>query len=76
VEAERRHAAVPVTAGARALAAAVRELDAAGIHLDDLSLHRPTLDDVFLSLTGRVAEPTEEDAETDGARERDREAVR
>jgi ABC-2 type transport system ATP-binding protein len=75
-EAERRHAAVPVTAGAQALAAAVRELDAAGIHLDDLSLHRPTLDDVFLSLTGRVAEPTEEDAEGDGALGRDSEAVR
>jgi ABC-2 type transport system ATP-binding protein len=76
VEAEQRHAAVPVTAGARALAAAVRELDAAGIHLDDLSLHRPTLDDVFLALTGRVAEPTEGDAEGDGALGRDREAVR
>jgi ABC-2 type transport system ATP-binding protein len=76
VEAERRHAAVPVTAGPRSLAAAVRQLDAAGIHLDDLSLHRPTLDDVFLSLTGRVAEPTEADADEDGARERDREAVR
>jgi ABC-2 type transport system ATP-binding protein len=75
-EAERRHAAVPVTAGPQALAAAVRELDAAGIHLDDLSLHRPTLDDVFLSLTGRVAEPTEEDAEGDGALGRDSEAVR
>jgi ABC-2 type transport system ATP-binding protein len=76
VETERRHAAVPVTAGARSLAAAVRELDAAGIHLDDLSLHRPTLDDVFLSLTGRVAEPTAEEAEGDGARGTDREAVR
>jgi ABC-2 type transport system ATP-binding protein len=76
VETERRHAAVPVTAGARSLAAAVRELDAAGIHLDDLSLHRPTLDDVFLSLTGRVAEPTAEEAEGDGARGKDREAVR
>ncbi len=68
VDAERRHASVPVTAGARALAAAVRELDGAGIHIDDLSLHRPTLDDVFLSLTGRVAAPTEEEAAGDGGR--------
>jgi ABC-2 type transport system ATP-binding protein len=75
VEPERRHAAVPVTAGPRSLAAAVRELDAAGIHLDDLSLHRPTLDDVFLTLTGRVAEPTEEGAEGDGGGE-EKEAVR
>jgi ABC-2 type transport system ATP-binding protein len=76
VDADRRHAAVPVTAGARALAAAVRELDAAGIHLEDLSLHRPTLDDVFLSLTGRVAEPSEEEAEGDGARGRSKEVAR
>jgi ABC-2 type transport system ATP-binding protein len=76
VDADRRHAAVPVTAGARSLAAAVRELDAAGIHLEDLSLHRPTLDDVFLSLTGRVAEPTEEEAEGDGARERSKVVAR
>jgi ABC-2 type transport system ATP-binding protein len=66
VEPERRHAAVPVAAGARALAAAARELDTAGIELEDLSLHRPTLDDVFLSLTGRTAEPTQETGE-DGA---------
>lgn len=62
VEPERRHAAVPVSAGARALAAAARDLDSAGIELEDLGLHRPTLDDVFLSLTGRVAEP-ERDAD-------------
>jgi ABC-2 type transport system ATP-binding protein len=76
VEAERRHAAVPVTAGPRSLAAAVRELDAAGIHLDDLSLHRPTLDDVFLALTGRPAEPTEGNAEGEEIHMREREAVR
>jgi len=33
----------------------VRDLDVAGIALDDLALRRPTLDDVFLSLTGRAA---------------------
>ncbi len=52
---ERRHLAVPVTRGAQQLAAIVRDLDAAGIALDDLALRRPTLDDVFLSLTGRAA---------------------
>jgi ABC-2 type transport system ATP-binding protein len=35
---------------------AVRRLSEAGIGVDDLSLRRPTLDDVFLSLTGHVAE--------------------
>lgn len=57
---------VPFPAGARGLPEAVRQLDAAGIELTDLALRRPTLDDVFLSLTGRPAEdmnpPTEANA--------------
>jgi ABC-2 type transport system ATP-binding protein len=40
---------------------AVRRLDEAGIDVDDLGLRRPTLDDVFLSLTGRVAEESEDE---------------
>jgi ABC-2 type transport system ATP-binding protein len=35
---------------------AVRRLDEAGVDVDDITLRRPTLDDVFLSLTGHVAE--------------------
>jgi hypothetical protein len=35
--------------------AAIRAFDSAGIHLDDLSLRRPTLDEVFLSITEEVA---------------------
>jgi ABC-2 type transport system ATP-binding protein len=31
----------------------LRELDAQGIALAGVEVHRPTLDDVFLSLTGR-----------------------
>jgi ABC-2 type transport system ATP-binding protein len=42
---------------------AVRRLDEAGVGVDDLGLRRPTLDDVFLSLTGRVAEAAGEDEE-------------
>ena len=38
------------------LVEAVRRLDAARIRIGDIALHRPTLDDVFLSLTGHVAE--------------------
>lgn len=49
-----RQLVVPVARGAQLLAAAVRDLDAAQIPLDTLSLRRPTLDDVFLSLTGRA----------------------
>ncbi|MFB9235098.1 ATP-binding cassette domain-containing protein [Plantactinospora siamensis] len=45
----------PVRDGVRALTAVVRELDAAGIEPADLALRRPTLDDVFLALTGRRA---------------------
>jgi ABC-2 type transport system ATP-binding protein len=41
---------------------AVRRLDEAGIGVDDLALRRPTLDDVFLSLTGRATEPAENDS--------------
>jgi ABC-2 type transport system ATP-binding protein len=34
----------------------VRRLDDSGIEIEDIALHRPTLDDVFLSLTGHAAE--------------------
>lgn len=47
------------------LAAVIRDLDAAGVQLDDLGLHRPTLDDVFLSLTGRAAEGSDEPGEAE-----------
>ncbi len=41
---------------------AVRKLDEAGVEVDDITLRRPTLDDVFLALTGHVAEvPTDDD---------------
>ena len=45
---------VPVRAGPGVLAEAVRRLDEAGVELEDLEVHRPTLDDVFLSLTGHA----------------------
>jgi ABC-2 type transport system ATP-binding protein len=52
---------VPVGAlGAAALLDSVRRLDDTGIELESIALHRPTLDDVFLSLTGHAAETTEE----------------
>ena len=59
---ERRHIVVPVADGS-GLAPIVRELDAAGVRLDDMGLHRPTLDDVFLALTGHTAEATTDDAD-------------
>jgi ABC-2 type transport system ATP-binding protein len=44
-----------VANGPRDLVEAVRRLDAAGLELADIGLRRPTLDDVFLSLTGHAA---------------------
>ena len=59
VDATARRIVVPVSNGAQLLATVVRDLDAVRISLDDLALRRPTLDDVFLTLTGRsVAEET------------------
>jgi ABC-2 type transport system ATP-binding protein len=46
---------------------AVRTLDAAGIELDDISLHRPTLDDVFIALTGHAAEEEVPEEEREAA---------
>ncbi|WP_374212857.1 ATP-binding cassette domain-containing protein [Frankia sp. CiP3] len=44
----------PADGGTRKLAAVIRALDEAGIVLDDFGLRRPTLDDVFLTLTGHA----------------------
>jgi ABC-2 type transport system ATP-binding protein len=63
VEDHMRQITVPVTGGAKLLAEVIRELDARGIEIDDIGLRRPTLDDVFISLTGHVAELKEEEAE-------------
>ena len=55
---------VPVAAGGSMVADAVRLLDAAGIGIADITLRRPTLDDVFLTLTGHAAAPADEAAES------------
>ncbi len=51
-----RRITVPARGGARSLVQVVRDLDEGGIAIDDIALRRPTLDDVFLSLTGHGAE--------------------
>jgi ABC-2 type transport system ATP-binding protein len=58
--------------GSEALIDAVRALDSAGIHTRGLVLRRPSLDDVFLALTGHVAE----DEGLPGRRGRGRRAAR
>jgi len=51
-----RMISAPVSTGATALIETLRSLDAEGIHPLDVGLKRPSLDDVFLSLTGHAAE--------------------
>jgi ABC-2 type transport system ATP-binding protein len=53
---------VPVEGGTMVLIDAVRVLDAKGIEPADLGLRRPSLDDVFLSLTGHMAEESRPEA--------------
>ena len=57
-----RKLTVPAHGGAQVLAQVVRDLDEAGIAIDDIALRRPTLDEVFLQLTGHAADETTEDA--------------
>lgn len=47
---------LPVTGGASILVSIIRKLDNEKIFIEDINLRRPTLDEVFLSLTGRKAE--------------------
>jgi ABC-2 type transport system ATP-binding protein len=56
-----RKLTVPVTGGARLLAEVIRELDTRGVEIDDIGLRRPTLDDVFITLTGHSVEEGEKD---------------
>ncbi|MFP4554156.1 MAG: ATP-binding cassette domain-containing protein [Actinomycetota bacterium] len=51
---ERQAILIPAVEGPRTLTAAVRALDEAGIEPRDIGLRRPTLDDVFLTLTGHT----------------------
>ena len=63
VDAESGHLTVPVDAGAAALTAVVRELDAADVGIEDIALRRPTLDEVFFKLTGHAAGDLSPDGE-------------
>ena len=54
---------VPVAERRGTIADAVRRLDEAGIAIDDIAVSTPTLDDVFLTLTGHAAEQEAEKTE-------------
>jgi ABC-2 type transport system ATP-binding protein len=59
-----RKLSVPAAGGAKLLAEVIRELDGRGIEIDDIGLRRPTLDDVFISLTGHTAAAAEASAQS------------
>jgi ABC-2 type transport system ATP-binding protein len=64
-----RSVAVPVDKGSARLLEAVRAMDSLNVEVSDIGLRRATLDEVFLSLTGRTAEATADD-EADAGRPR------
>ena len=51
-----KRVSVPVASHDGVLTRAIRALDEAGVHVDDIGFRRPTLDEVFLAITGRPAE--------------------
>ena len=58
---------VPLDRERTSISDAVRRLDSAGVEVQDLAVRRPTLDDVFISLTGHAAEEPD-DAEDEAGR--------
>ncbi len=56
IDAEDSRVVAPVVGGSLTLVEAVRALDSAHVAIADVALRRPTLDDVFLTLTGHAAE--------------------
>ena len=57
LDADLNRVSLPVKGGPRVLIAAGRALDDAGVELEDLGIRRPSLDDVFLAITGHPAAP-------------------
>jgi ABC-2 type transport system ATP-binding protein len=68
-----RRLTLPSSGGSGALVGVIRALDAEQVTIDDIGLRRPTLDDVFLTLTGRP--PEDESAEDGGGPDADDEAA-
>ena len=62
VDTKMRRLTVPTSQGSKGLVLVIRDLDEVDIVIDDIALRRPTLDDVFLELTGHHAEDDTDDA--------------
>lgn len=65
VEVDRQHVRGRVSRAGRAVPGLLRDLDRSGIELDSIEVLRPTLDDVFLTLTGRSLRDAEAGQETE-----------
>jgi ABC-2 type transport system ATP-binding protein len=80
VEGQSRRLTAAVTGGADVLRQVLQRLADANVKVVDVGLRRPTLDDVFLTLTGHSAEEAAEDGPSSQAAEtndsREKEAVR
>jgi ABC-2 type transport system ATP-binding protein len=62
----------PVSGGSTVLVDAIRALDSRAVAVSDLQLRRPTLDDVFMTLTGHAAEDEAPAPQAKGRRRRSR----
>ena len=69
---EELHVSAPVSGGSTVLVDAIRALDSRGVTVSDLQLRRPTLDDVFMALTGHAAEDETTTTPPKGRRRRSR----
>lgn len=67
VDAGRRSFVMPVSGGPEVLSEALRRLDEQQVRLEDVGLRRPTLDDVFLALTGRATAEDQDPTQEGGA---------
>ena len=65
VDTENRHVSAAVASHDGVLTRVIRELDSAEVRVDDIGFRRPTLDEVFLTLTGRPAEEATKKDEVD-----------
>ena len=72
VDDERRRVSVPVRDRMRTLTDVVRALDGTGIEAEDVALRRPTLDEVFLHLTGHATEQSNDSGTPNPDRDVDR----
>jgi ABC-2 type transport system ATP-binding protein len=79
IDEQSRRLTAPVSGGVEALRSVLQRLGDANIHVVDIGLRRPTLDDVFLALTGHAAEETSDNGtsedEVDSGEAREKEVV-